>query len=97
MEGVPTHAPMSCLDSHVAVEPATIWTLTTKVVSVSQDYLENYPFYRLLDFQILTSVQAVPVETSVSTLMAVFIASVPPTLLWTLMVEVAYVRNINNF
>ncbi len=45
-------------------------------------------------FQILTSVKAVLVETPVSTLMAVFIASVPPTLLWTLMVEVAYVRSI---
>ncbi len=55
--------------------------------------LRKFPFYRFL-FQILTSVQAVPVETSVSTLMAVFIASVPPTLLWTLMVEVAYVRSI---
>ncbi len=42
MEGVPTHAPMSCLDSLVAVEQATIWTWTTKVVSVSQDYSENY-------------------------------------------------------
>ncbi len=44
------------------------------------------------NIQTLTSVQAVPVETSVSTLMAVFIASVPPTLLWTLTAEVAYVR-----
>ncbi len=50
-------------------------------------------FPKLCSDQILTSVQAVPVEMSVSTLMAVFIASVPPTLLWTLTVEVAYVRS----
>ncbi len=93
MEGVPTHAPMSCLDSHVAVEQASLWTLTTRAVTVSQDYLDNFCLISL--FQILMSVQAVPVETSVSTLMAVFIASVPPTLLWTLTVEVAYVRSIN--
>ena len=96
MEGVLTTAPMSCLDSHVAVEPATIWTLTTKVVSVSQGSLEICSFKKNLLFQILTSVKAVLVETPVSTLMAVFIASVPPpTLLWTLMVEVAYVRIFN--
>ncbi len=44
MEGVPTTAPMSCLDSHVAVAQATNWTLTTKVVSVSQDYTYLEPF-----------------------------------------------------
>ncbi len=93
MEGVPTTVSMSCLDSHVAVEPATTWTLTTQVVSVSQDYLEILSFCVTIN-QILTSVKVVLVETPVSTLMAVFIAAVPPpTLLWTLTVEVAYVRN----
>ena len=53
----------------------------------------NIPANRYNYIQILTSVLAVPVETSVSTLMAVFIASVPPTLLWILMAEVAYVRS----
>ncbi len=47
MEGVPTNAPMSCLDSHVAVEQVSLWTLTTKAVSVSLDYLANILWFKL--------------------------------------------------
>ncbi len=61
MEGVATTAPMSCLDSHVAAEPATNWTLTTKVVSVSQDALVENVKFKFIHF--LTDINECEIPT----------------------------------